>query len=141
MSSAEYMVEQIRPETTDEQILAIASVDYYRQEIAAEAAKASPRDLAGMVNRLAEAQGTVRPLAVIREGLASGASAATIKATLIGLLVNGPDDGWSGRTNDVRRAEYDGLREFVSQTAGPQAWTDPIGKAVEAHKARTAVTA
>ena len=31
-----------------------------------------------------------------------------------GMLAQGADDAWSGRTNDVQRARHDGFRDFAS---------------------------
>jgi hypothetical protein len=69
-----------------------------------------PEHLANSVNDYAMTFGALRLEAAV-EGLDD--QQQKDKAT--NMLLNGPDDGWSGRTNDVRRAQHDGLVRRASE--------------------------
>jgi hypothetical protein len=69
-----------------------------------------PDSLAKRLNDYAESYGALRLLAAV-EGLDDQQQ----KDKAVALVLNGPDDGWSGRSNDVRRAQYDGLRRYADE--------------------------
>lgn len=43
----------------------------------------------------------------------NGGDEATILNAWLILLISGPDDSWSGRGNDARRAYFDGVRDQI----------------------------
>jgi len=73
-------------------------------------------DLARMVNDIADAEGQAHVYAIAahvngKDGWASQADAdAAIREWVTSLLTAGADDTWSGRTNDAKRAHWDGIR-------------------------------
>lgn len=97
------------------------SLTRLRQSLAAAAADQRPEDLSYAVNELAKAQGYVEASEHIDYALnhEDGGKQAAI-AEALGLLVRGPDDGWSGRTNDVRRSYFDGVRVAIDD----RRWSD-----------------
>lgn len=66
--------------------------------------------LASVLVRLAEAEGR---LTVARQINALKDNPDALDEAFTRLLLRGADDGWSGRTNDVRRAYFDGVRSEV----------------------------
>ena len=73
--------------------------------------------VAASANRMAEAEGAHKAwaiaAAILRGALDSGTVADPVR--LFALLLDGPDDTWSGRGNDVRRAYADGVRRAVAE--------------------------
>lgn len=68
-------------------------------------------------NRLAEAEGKAEAwarLAYIVDNRGGSIDKAGVKEIAFSLLVNGADDSWSGRGNDVKRARFDGIRAASS---------------------------
>lgn len=73
--------------------------------------------VAASANRMAEVEGAHKAwaiaAAILRGALDSGTVADPTR--LWALLLDGADDTWSGRGNDVRRAYADGVRRAVSE--------------------------
>ena len=81
---------------------------------------ASPKTsviLASKVNDIAREEGRVRVLTSVRDVLAQGAGREDINRLLLSMAVAYPDDSWSGRGNDVRRAYNDGIRDTLRDLA------------------------
>lgn len=72
-------------------------------------------DLVQQVNEIAKRQGEAEAYAIYRDGLAAEASSDSIVRSLFARLVNGADDTWSGRSNDARRAKFDGFRRTADE--------------------------
>lgn len=74
-------------------------------------------DWARYANEVARAEGQARVWARLRQTVDYFASKkmeltdAVLLDTIVELLAAGADDGWSGRTNDVQRSRFDGVRE------------------------------
>lgn len=108
--------------TTDAEIF--APVDRAREALAEGVKDEAMRSdrLAGLLNALADAEGVARVRHSYRQALVGmldlGHSfedaVAYAKESAVGHLLSGPDDTWSGRKNDVRRAFADGVREAAS---------------------------
>ena len=71
---------------------------------------------AKFANQLAELEGTVYAYSQISRacGTAVEVQKSFVAEVAVELLSEGADDGWSGRTNDVRRARFDGIRTACS---------------------------
>ena len=67
-------------------------------------------EIAVEANRIAEDEGTMQARVLVRDALAAGREPESIVAHLQDILLNGADDCWSGRKNDLRRARFDGFR-------------------------------
>jgi hypothetical protein len=74
---------------------------------------ARPNELADALNDIAKFEATAAVYAGAVQWLSAGHSAAETFSFLTERVLAGPDDGWSGRTNDVRRAEFEGMTEGV----------------------------
>ena len=108
-------IKRVTAQTTDEQIL--VQTGRVRAQIAALAAegKGSAEDFAGLTNALAEAEGHAFACGIVRDALIGEATPEQVMASLTKRLLNGADDGWSGRKNDARRAWFDGYRAAVNE--------------------------
>ena len=85
-----------------------------RQNLANGIAQGIPAmDLARSVVSLAEAEGAHSVFALVDQMKANGREDADIRDALVSMLIRGADDSWSGRANDARRAQFDGVREAV----------------------------
>lgn len=107
---------QITAQTTDKQLRAgVASAKKALADAVLSSSDAVNHsvDLAKLVNSLAAAEGRAYVRAMIRDGLAQWATPDAIKYGILRLALSNPDDTWSGRANDVRRAYADGVREEV----------------------------
>lgn len=112
------MFTKITRNTTDAEIF--GPVDRARQLLAEEVKDETMRAdrLAEYLNALAKAEGAARAQHTFRQALigmldlghSDEDAIAYAKEAMTGLLLDGPDDTWSGRKNDVRRAFHDGLR-------------------------------
>lgn len=71
-------------------------------------------ELAKRVNSIAEAEGRVQVYAQL-SSLHHRLEKEEFLLAVMSLLVRGPDDTWSGRGNDVRRAFADGRREALDE--------------------------
>lgn len=72
-------------------------------------------DLAGAVNQIANQEGKARVLRAYRNALQGGASPLTAYQHIISQhLLPGASDTYSGRSNDARRAQFDGVREQIN---------------------------
>lgn len=94
-----------------------SAVEAIRSGIADDIAEGTPSadDLARRVNALAEAEGELAVWARLGHAADQGDfGAAMIREVTADMLLAGADDGWSGRTNDVKRARFDGVRSAVS---------------------------
>ena len=67
---------------------------------------------AEFANQLAELEGEVYAYSRILNdcGTAVEVPQSFMYEVAMEILSDGADDGWSGRTNDVRRAQFDGIR-------------------------------
>lgn len=100
----------------------LESVQHKARVMAEQARPASSSDWAAYANELAEAEGQAQTWARFRnvvdyaerEHLTLDKS--MVQEIALDMLSNGADDGWSGRTNDVKRAHFDGVRKAVSNT-------------------------
>lgn len=93
---------------------AAEAVDRERQNLTAGIAQGVPAmDLARSVVSLAEAEGVHSVFQVVDRMKARNSENVDIREYLVSLLVRGADDSWSGRANDARRAQFDGVREAV----------------------------
>lgn len=78
-------------------------------------------DLGTFVVRLAEAEGSRDMWSRLSQHasyLSRQGEELTMPAAMtaaFNVLTNGADDTWSGRTNDVKRSYFDGMREAASQ--------------------------
>ena len=72
----------------------------------------SAEDWAQFANELAELEGAAYAYNELRHacGAATEIEKSYLSEVALELLSKGADDGWSGRTNDVRRARFDGIR-------------------------------
>ena len=73
--------------------------------------------VAASANRMAEAEGAHKAWALAAAILRGALDAGTVAdpTRLLALLLDGADDTWSGRGNDVRRAYADGVRRAVAE--------------------------
>ena len=73
--------------------------------------------VAASANRMAEAEGAHKAWAIAAAILRGALDAGTVAdpTRLLALLLDGADDTWSGRNNDVRRAYADGVRRAVAE--------------------------
>jgi uncharacterized membrane protein YccC len=69
--------------------------------------------LAAAVNAVAEVEGKLQVLGYAQRASSNGKSPEEMVASLLDNVLMGADDGWSGRTNDAKRAHFDGKREGV----------------------------
>jgi len=104
---------QITGETTDADIIE-SLLSPFRKAVSQEVLSGNrAENVAKALNQLAEAEGKANAWFHIRNARSQGATDADVQDHLLRLVLNGPDDGWSGRTNDVRRATFDGFRAEV----------------------------
>lgn len=110
---------RITRNTTDAEIF--APVDHAREALAdgvKDEAMRSDR-LAGLLNALADAEGAARVrhsyrqalIGMLDRGHSEEEAIEYAKESAVAHLLSSPDDMWSGRKNDVRRAFSDGVRE------------------------------
>ena len=89
----------------------------------------SAEDWAQFANELAELEGAVYAYNALHR--ACGAAAEVewyqLAELVLRLFAEGADDGWSGRTNDVRRARFDGIRTACANVR----WTLEKARAVK----------
>lgn len=67
--------------------------------------------------KVAEAEGAASAWARLAQFVAHRGDEATeadIKGVAFDMMVNGADDTWSGRGNDIKRARFDGIRSASS---------------------------
>ena len=73
--------------------------------------------VAHVANKIAEAEAAHKvwtlAASILRGALDAGTPADPVRLFI--LLLDGPDDTWSGRGNDVRRAYADGVRRAVAE--------------------------
>lgn len=69
--------------------------------------------LVSAVNAVAKAEGANRAWSRAARMIEGGHTAAEAYESVVDLVLNGADDSWSGRGNDAKRAEFDGIREAV----------------------------
>lgn len=80
--------------------------------------------LATLVNRIAEAEGALGLWARAAAMVAAGKDNAALTGYVARALMNGADDTWSGRSNDARRANFDGRREAATNLMDHLAYGD-----------------
>ena len=85
-----------------------------RAYLAALAAEGRIGDLARTVNEIAALEGAHLVRATDERSMVNGLETDERLEVLTDLLLRGADDTWSGRTNDVNRAHFDGIRETAS---------------------------
>lgn len=95
--------------------VAQANVTHYRKTLRETAEAADLDSLAGVLNALASAEGelnVITKLAQVVPALKTDPSLLDAALEEVSItLFSGPDDAWSGRSNEVRRARYDGVRK------------------------------
>ena len=85
-----------------------------RQNLAEAIGQGFPAmDLARSIVSLAEAEGVHEVFALVDQMKSRNIEDDSIRDRLVSLLVRGADDSWSGRANDARRAQFDGVRDAV----------------------------
>lgn len=108
---------RVTRDTTDEEIYAAYNKARETLVKAADKDRYNSEILAEGLNALATAEGEARARATYREALigmldldhSEEEATAYAKEAMTSLLLNGVNDTWSGRKNDVRRAFHDGL--------------------------------
>lgn len=70
-------------------------------------------DLAVTVNEIAKYEGAYAVYAYIAELQEAEVPKARLAHAVLSLAANGPDDRWSGRTNDAKRARYEGVLDAI----------------------------
>ena len=83
-----------------------------RTSLVCDAPSANSKALANRLSDLATHEGRVHVLRVISNMIEKGRG-DFIADQLEDFLLAGADDSWSGRTNDVARARFDGIRHQV----------------------------
>ena len=87
--------------------------DALAADLAADPGAFDSERIAKAANAIAAQEGTIRVLAVLAKLKANYASDEAIQRALLREALRVPDDQWSGRANDVRRAYADGHREAL----------------------------
>ena len=102
-------------QTTDAELVAGINAARARLAHAVTESATSADGLAKLVNELAEAEGAAsvhyRYVQVLRHSDDTDKALEVATDTVLGAL----DDTWSGRGNDVRRANYDGMSKAVRE--------------------------
>jgi hypothetical protein len=88
------------------------SLSEARTALVCDAPSANSKALANRLSDLATHEGRVHVLRVISNMIEKGRG-DFIADQLEDFLLAGADDSWSGRTNDVARARFDGIRHQV----------------------------
>jgi hypothetical protein len=101
----------ITAETTDEQIN--AEVIAARENLAAVAMGSDTGTLTKAVNRIAEQEGRAAARFMMRSALERKASPDQIRAMFMRALTQSVDDTWSGRTNEAKRSQFEGLQREI----------------------------
>jgi hypothetical protein len=83
---------------------------------------ASARDIAGELNRLASIEGEIHVWRILVRLLDAGRDESEISEAITALLLTGADDAWAGRSNDARRAHFDGIRQAARSVGAGWAW-------------------
>lgn len=105
---------QITADTTDDELDAMLVV--YRGDVIRRITdKERAEDVATTVNSLAAAEGEAFVLREYRNALAYDATMSEVITHLTRIGLQDPDDTWSGRTNDTRRAYRDGVRRKIRE--------------------------
>jgi hypothetical protein len=105
---------QVTAETTDDELEAMLAV--YRGDVLRRVNdKERAEDIATTVNSLAAAEGEAFVLREYRNALVHDATMPEVISHLTRIGLQEPDDAWSGRTNDTRRAYRDGVRRKVRE--------------------------
>lgn len=103
---------KITKDTTDEELF--RPVARMKAEIATDAgdsAKTHDSDhFASLVNQLATAEGVLKVRWAYRNALQYGASKEECRAHVVRVALESPNDTYSGRRNDARRAMNEGVR-------------------------------
>lgn len=112
-----YRIRHLTAETTDEFLL--EPVESRRAALAARIAEGvQAESLASGVNAIAEAEGMAFIAGQFVRMLKHDKTRAEATASCVSHVIGvGPDDTWSGRTNDARRAHFDGMRKMASELA------------------------
>lgn len=73
-------------------------------------------DLTASLEHLAAQEGKLMLLRGIKMALDSeGGNEERAKSLVLSTLTHGPDDRWSGRGNDIKRARFDGICEVAAE--------------------------
>ena len=75
----------------------------------------SADNIAAGANRIADLEGQLHVLQLLARAQQNGASNEAMERILFREALRGPDDAWSGRGNDVRRAYADGIRRGIDE--------------------------
>ncbi len=100
------------------------SIEVTRKALQEAALEGQLRDLGATVAALTVDEGKLKVWATAKQVVSwhqanSDLGEAGVLARLIEVgvdkLTNGADDGWSGRGNDLKRSEFDGIRQAASE--------------------------
>lgn len=110
-----YKVSELTEDTTDEFLM--EPVETARQNLITVVTNGEmSHRLADYVNAVADAEGQMMAASEFVSYLQNGATRSrAIVAVNSRALASGADDRWSGRTNDARRAFFDGKREMIAE--------------------------
>lgn len=88
----------------------------YRQTLCDEATNEHRAEyLAGTLNSLATLEGKYEAWSLAQDVWERTGDERKVVDAVFQKLTYGADDGWSGRTNDVKRSIFDGFRGAVSE--------------------------
>lgn len=108
----------VTAKTTDEELRAPVKAAQERLVHQTQSGFNRAEDLAKVLNDLAKEEGRMLVRHALRNALAEKASVNQIRQHLLSFTLNGADDTWSGRANDVRRAHFDGVLAEVREIIG-----------------------
>lgn len=92
---------------------ALHNVQAERERLVRHVADGNGADsLANVLNAIAEAEGYLSTITTV-QSIYDGHGRERVTAWLLRTVSNGPDDTWSGRTNDVRRSRFNGILRCV----------------------------
>ena len=110
-------MKKVTKDTTDDELM--EPVIYAKNRLARETSNSATydqynaEDVAQLARELAIAEGQVQARYEYRNALAYDATPQEIRKTLTDLVLRGADDTWSGRSGDIKRSKFDGLRGEV----------------------------
>lgn len=98
---------------------AIATAEAFRKELAASAAAGAPlNQLAYEMVRVAEAEGALKVYRMVAVLDKNDTPVNERIEELTNMIAYGSNDNGSGRGNDIRRSEFDGVRQAVTRELG-----------------------
>lgn len=99
----------ITKHTTDAEILVPVRNARGRLAAALEDPDQESISLMGFLVTIAEQEGRATARKITRNALAEAGTKGNVNAALLNGLMAGPDDTYTGRRNDIRRAFFDGF--------------------------------